>query len=1027
MRKVIAESGKADKKYNQLEEAQLSSADKYLAVLQELPDIVYKLDPDGIFTFINNTVRVLGYEPNELTGKHFRKIIHPEDVKIFGRFYVLPKYKGKVTGGKNAPKLFDERRSGKRKTKELTIRLIPKDKKRSRVRIGSVIAFGDVSSTGYYDTDKKKKEKKFLGTLGIIRDITERIEIKKKIKESGKKFEVLFESANDIIIYVDKHGKILKVNKKAADIVGYKKDEIIGKNVFKLGLFRKKNLAIILTLFKNTVKRGKLRIVDGKEINISEFELKHKNGSRVFVEVNTQAVEKNGKLEGFLSIIRNITERKRTLEALAKSEVKHRTLVENMHDGLIQVDKQDKIIFVNDQICQMLGYTRNELIGKIGYKIFFSKKDREVIKYYNKRRLRKLSDHYEIKMKKKSGDYIWTQIRGSPIIDSGGVVQGSLGVISDISERKEAEAKLHYQADLLANVSDAVFSVDNDTIIRSWNKAAEKIYGWKAQEVIDKPMHKVTKVEYPGGETVKNIYKKLSKKGYWTGVVTERRKDGKTIIISRSMAQIIDASGNIIGAVTANRDITERRQAEEALKGSEKNFKELAEKSPLGVVIADDKGNHLYANKQFAEITGYSIDELIGMNGFEVLTTPEDKKKYMRIMKKRVKNSAHRKVYERILLRKDGIKIITRFFTTKIKWKDKMCPMAIVQNITKQTKTKEALRESEEKYSSVLENSKDAVIIHQNRIIKYANRATAQSTGYTIDELLGKNIIELTTPEYRELVAERYAARLAGKDIPNIYEIAVFKKDGSVLPIELSVSIMNYEGKPSGLVFMRDITDRKQAEKKLKASLKEKEVLLRELHHRVKNNMQIISSLINLQTRYLKDKKAVRMFKESQDRIRSMALVHEKLYQSENLTQIDIGGYISELTNQIRRSHIINPEMIKLNIKVKEMFLNINTAIPCGLVINELASNAFKYAFPSNRKGEIVIELFLDKDGLVTLIVKDDGIGFPEDIDVHNTETLGLQLVNALVEQLNGTIELDRSSGTAFKIRFSESTIEKER
>lgn len=214
-----------------------------------------------------------------------------------------------------------------------------------------------------------------------------------------------------------------------------------------------------------------------------------------------------------------------------------------------------------------------------------------------------------------------------------------------------------------------------------------------------------------------------------------------------------------------------------------------------------------------------------------------------------------------------------------------------------------------------------------------------------------------------------------------------------------------------------EVTERMQAEEKIKASLKEKEVLLKEVHHRVKNNMQVISSILNLQSRHIKNKHALEMFEDSQNRIKSMALVHEKLYESENLAQIDFAEYTRSMTSYLFSLYRIG-QAIGLNIDIKGILLDVSTAIPCGLIINELISNSLKYAFPEGIEGEICIQLFSDKDGKVTLIVEDNGIGFPKDLDFRKTESLGMQLIIMLVEQLEGTVELDKSKGTRFKITF---------
>ena len=217
----------------------------------------------------------------------------------------------------------------------------------------------------------------------------------------------------------------------------------------------------------------------------------------------------------------------------------------------------------------------------------------------------------------------------------------------------------------------------------------------------------------------------------------------------------------------------------------------------------------------------------------------------------------------------------------------------------------------------------------------------------------------------------------------------------------------------------RLLEEKRRAEEQTKASLREKEILLSEVHHRVKNNMQIIISLLRLQAGKIEDKKSVDMLKEAENRIRSMALIHEKIYQTADFANIEFGAYAKSLSKDLFKSYGINTGKVQLKIEIENIALGLDNAIPCGLIINELLSNSLKYAFPKDRGGEIKISFKPLNDHEVELMVSDDGIGIPAEIDIGETESLGLQLVNILAEnQLDGTLELDRDGGTAFKIRF---------
>jgi two-component sensor histidine kinase len=199
---------------------------------------------------------------------------------------------------------------------------------------------------------------------------------------------------------------------------------------------------------------------------------------------------------------------------------------------------------------------------------------------------------------------------------------------------------------------------------------------------------------------------------------------------------------------------------------------------------------------------------------------------------------------------------------------------------------------------------------------------------------------------------------------------------------------------------------------------KENEILLCEIHHRVRNNMQIISSLLRLQFRKIQDKKLLETLKVCQDRIRSMALIHEKFHHSKNFAKIELAQYIQDLASLLFQSHGVNPNSIRLKAELEEIQLDIDRAVPFGLMANELLTNSLRHAFPDGKKGEIQIKLHPIHQGKLEFVVSDNGVGFPKDLDFHATHSLGMQLVNSLVGQIDGDIELYRGEGTKFKITF---------
>jgi PAS domain S-box-containing protein len=315
---------------------------------------------------------------------------------------------------------------------------------------------------------------------------------------------------------------------------------------------------------------------------------------------------------------------------------------------------------------------------------------------------------------------------------------------------------------------------------------------------------------------------------------------------------------------------------------------------------------------------------------------------------------------------------------------------------------------------AIIGSMSDGVVVldEENRIVDL-NPVAQHLIGRPLSQAVGQPV-EQVWPEWPGQIELPRDGSEIGKEV-------VLSEGDRQRTYDVCISpLVDWRGRlVSRVVVLRDITERKKAEERINASLREKEVLLKEIHHRVKNNLQVISSLLYLQSKSIEDKRALEMFQDSQNRVRSMALVHERLYQSQDLARVDFAEYVRSLANYLFRSYGVNTNLIKLKIHVDDVSLGVDAAIPFGLVVNELVSNSLKHAFPDDRAGEIRITLRLD-GGQSLLMVSDNGVGFPENLDFRDTRSLGLQLVNTLVDQLEGTIELDRSEGAAFKITFAE-------
>lgn len=417
------------------------------------------------------------------------------------------------------------------------------------------------------------------------------------------------------------------------------------------------------------------------------------------------------------------------------------------------------------------------------------------------------------------------------------------------------------------------------------------------------------------------------------------------------------------------------------------------------IIAADFDGNIVAYNEGARKIYGYAPEEVIGSKDINIFSTEEavTSGHLEQIISELLEKG--RVAFEGEMLRKDGsiFPVYELFTLTRSKSGQIVGFVKITQDLTAQKKAEALLKESEVRLHRIIESNADSMLIVDGEgFIRFVNAATVSLFDRPEKELLGSHFGFPTT---------------AGDRV----EINIVRPAATGLTMaEMRITDIEWLGQRMYLAVLRDITEKRQAEKQIRESLAEKELLLKEIHHRVKNNMQIVSSLLKMQTRYVEDEKLLEIFRESQNRINAMATIHSILYASDNFATINFGKYIRDMAKQLFRSYNTNPG-ISLELKADDCLLSIDTVIPCGLMINELISNALKHAFPEGRRGEILIEMNQSASGIEMRFV-DNGVGFPENLDFRNTKTLGMRLVSMLVKQLGGSIELIRNGGARFEI-----------
>jgi PAS domain S-box-containing protein len=498
------------------------------------------------------------------------------------------------------------------------------------------------------------------------------------------------------------------------------------------------------------------------------------------------------------------------------------------------------------------------------------------------------------------------------------------------------------------------------------------------------------------------------------------KADLNSRISDNSQNELLKALGKITNQMieSVSREIIERKKAEE-------RFKQVAESAGEWIWEVDANGLFTYSSRVVEKILGYPREEIVGKKHFYDFFLPLMKKElkektfeafHMKAVFKNFVNAHVHKNGQVVFLEKSGTPVLDERGNL-------LGYRGVDTDITERKRADEALRASEEKYRVVFETTGTAIVIVKDDIISMVNTEFEKLSGYSKKEVEGKKSwTEFIVKEDLERMKEYYRLyKIDPGAVPNTYEFKACDRYGNIKDIFMRIALIPNTKKM--VVSLLDITEHKQAEESLRISFKEKEILLREVHHRTKNNLQVILSLLDLQSLTIRDKKMLGGIKDIQNRIRSIALVHEKLYQSKDLSNVNLKNYIQEVTNALIKSYEGSKQRISLILDIDNIFISLDTITTCGLIVNELVSNSLKYAFPNNRKGKIKIALHATDGKEMELQISDDGIGLPDGLDFRNTKSLGLKLVRWLAEdQLGGEVVLKGKKGTDFLIKFKETT-----
>jgi PAS domain S-box-containing protein len=1019
----------------QAELALRESEEKYHAFFTTSRDCIFITTPDGHWTDFNDAaVELFGFLSREDLQKTTSAGIYanPADLELHLKFIREHGYS------------FEYPVNLKKKDGALINALV------------TTVARKDVSGT-------------IIGFQGSVRDVTRQNHAEEALRTSEARLETLVKTIPDLVWLKDKDGVFLTCNTMFERFFGAPSADIIGKTDYD---FVDRGLADFFR--ENDLKA----MAAGKPTSNEEWVTFADDGHRVLLETTkTPMIDSTGVLVGVLGVGRDITERKRAEDALKESEAYIKSVLDSLPIGVAvnSVDPSVSFRYMNDNFPRFYRTTREALARPDSFweAVY---EDPVVRERFRKRVIDDCAAGdpermywQDIPITRRGEETTFITARNVLIPDKNLMIS----TVWDVTARKQAEEALRQNRLELANamdlagivnweydVADGMFTFD-DRFYAFYGTTAEREGGFRmSADTYTREF--VYPVDIPRvAEEIGNLLATTDPQ--YRGQMEHRiiRRNGEIRTILARYAPVISEQGTVVRTFGANQDITERKQIMDALSQSRQIFADIISFLPDPTFVINDTGNVLAWNRALEQLSGVLAADIIGKGDYEyslwqygkrrpilidLVQAPE--KDYARINYRDIIQQDHTVIAETDLIL-PGKKIILSLVASPL-LDEKGTIIGAIESMRDITRIKETeaelshinahletlvqtrthaleeevsqRRSAEQKVEelfrhtrSVIEANPDLmVVIDPTGIIQDVNAATEQMIGLPREKLIGTsyNSYLIARSDAKANLAQLFRDGTL-RDIP--YDLR--RTDGSIIPILANSRIQRgRDGNVESIIASaHDITRQKKDAEEIKASLDEKIILLREVHHRVKNNLQIIISLTNLQLRQVEDPQMKQYLSETKNRVRAMSLVHEKLYQSESLSHIDLADYLRYLSSQLFSYYSTDSRRVNLVVEVGKATVDINTAIPLGLIVNELVSNALRHAFPGDRKGTITLAGGL-VDDVLTLSVSDDGVGIPSGYDWKNAKSLGLRLVNILTDQIDGTITVPETPGTMFII-----------
>ena len=871
-------------------------------------------------------------------------------------------------------------------------------------------------------------------------EVDYRQKIQHELVTQTTKYEAIFNNTSHLIWTVNRDLKITSFNQNYFNYIKsiFKHNLKTGEYIGNISRNKKDDLKLNFWIEKyNDFFKNK------KDNRVEFFEIKNTNakGKSFFREIFLHPIRDGyGKVSEVAIIGHDTTERRLSEQKIMEQSAKLEAIFESGTQLIWTVDKNYFFTSFNRNFSDAM-YSVYKVRPSLDKKIFKPQKTK-VGKAYHDWWIKKYDEvfntatsiEFTTEQLDSNGNILYRQIFIHPILKNGEV--GEISCISnDVTELRYLQDQSINQAAKLNSIfessSHLIWTVDKEFKVTSFNNNFCNIFKQynNIEPVLNIQLH-----------TLLDKRKQIDYKTYWYSIY-KKVFDGNSLKLEKQQLNnkgeiiyneiylnpIRNVNNEIIEVACLAHDITENKRFEKQILEQSAKLKAIFESGDHLIWTVNKKLELTSYNKNYYSLVknGIHTKYLSENSRIPVLETIQSnekknfwKEKYTLVLQ----GKPHVFVHKSLI---NNAEVYREVYLYPIHLNNEVVEVSVIaQNITERIENEKKILEQSTKLKAIFESG-EQLMWTITRDYKFTslnrNYANAIFELYGFYPEIGKGIREIgreKTKPFESLWDQKYEAAFSGKQVDLTTERV--KLDGTkvfrqyyLYPIK---NINNEVVEVSGIGF--DVTENKINEEKITQSLKEKDVLLKEVHHRVKNNMQVISSILNLQSSYVRDAYALNLLKECQNRIKSMAFIHESLYQTKNFESVNFSEYVTTLSKNLVHTYSVSNKKIKLILTLDNLLLNLDASIPCGLIINEIISNSLKYAFPDNRDGIIFVTLKVFKNK-IKIEVGDNGIGIPEKIDIKNTQTLGLQLIDTLIEQINGTFKLIRKNGTIFSIEFN--------